>query len=560
VPAAGLVSLLWFLVRVLPKPSRAAYPCQRVAAPIASGFVIWLVTGISSTLAYRKARALWERSRYAVAGAFLVLAVSIVWIALGTANEHVAGAFTPTDSPNTPIGVAKGIHPGRVVWVHEPNVTSWDGHTGQWWDDANTDQALVDRMVSEAIRRLTGKPQDSAAWDALFRYFNCVHGNGDVGYQPGEKIAVKLNMNQDSGDTWRSGAGVPSPHVVYALLNQLIRVVGVAGHDITLYDATKYIGDPIYWKVKADPSVQFQAVRFVVRTALAVDGREGASLDTSSCIHFAHAGLPDGGRANLPSCVTEAKYLINMALLRAHDTYGATLCAKNHFGSIRFPSLNWGPGPLHDLGSRNTPMGTYSCLVDLIGSRHLGGKTLLYMIDALYPAADNSSEVIRWKSFGNDWCSSLFVSQDPVAIDSVGIDFLRNEPESTYVQRGQGLDNYLHEAALAYDPPSGTVYDPQGDGSGLESLGVHEHWNNPVDRQYSRNLHTGEGIELVAARLDEGRADVTRDGVIDARDLQALTQVWLADPNAARWDLAADLSGDGWVDFRDWAWFAGGWR
>src|SRR3974390_173415 len=27
----GLFSLLWFLVRVIPKPSRAAYPCQRVA-------------------------------------------------------------------------------------------------------------------------------------------------------------------------------------------------------------------------------------------------------------------------------------------------------------------------------------------------------------------------------------------------------------------------------------------------------------------------------------------------------------------------------------------------
>ena len=40
---AGLVSLIWFLVRVIPKPSRASYPCQRAAAPLASGFVIWLV-------------------------------------------------------------------------------------------------------------------------------------------------------------------------------------------------------------------------------------------------------------------------------------------------------------------------------------------------------------------------------------------------------------------------------------------------------------------------------------------------------------------------------------
>jgi hypothetical protein len=37
---AGLASLVWFLVRVIPKPSRAFYPCQRAAAPLASGFVI----------------------------------------------------------------------------------------------------------------------------------------------------------------------------------------------------------------------------------------------------------------------------------------------------------------------------------------------------------------------------------------------------------------------------------------------------------------------------------------------------------------------------------------
>ena len=30
-----------------------------------------------------------------------------------------------------PLGVAKGIHPGRVVWVHDPEVTDWKG-PGRW--------------------------------------------------------------------------------------------------------------------------------------------------------------------------------------------------------------------------------------------------------------------------------------------------------------------------------------------------------------------------------------------------------------------------------------------
>ena len=42
-----------------------------------------------------------------------------------------------------------------------------------------------------------------------------------------------------------------------------------------------------------------------------------------------------------------------------------------------------------------------------------------------------------------------------------------------------------------------TTYDPDGDGNALTSQGVHEHWNNATDKQYTRNLGTGNGIELV---------------------------------------------------------------
>jgi parallel beta-helix repeat protein len=99
--------------------------------------------------------------------------------------------------------------------------------------------------------------------------------------------------------------------------------------------------------------------------------------------------------------------------------------------------------------------------------------------------------------FNNDWPSSLFISQDQVAIDSVCFDFLVAEWPDTNGPAHAGADDYMHEAALADNPPSGTFYDPEGDGTRLASLGVHEHWNNPVDKQYSRNLGTDGGIELV---------------------------------------------------------------
>ncbi len=499
-PFLGLVSLMWFLIRVIPKPSRAAYPCQRMAVPIASGFIVWLTGIVASSLAYRKARHLAGQARYVVAGIFAAVAVAAIWWSVSvTADTGVHAAFVPIDPPNSPMGVGKGIFPGRVVWVHDPEATNWDGKTGNWWDERNLDQQVVDSMLSRALQSLTGKKDDAAAWDALFRYFNQTHSAADVGYRPGEKIVIKINMNQDSGSTWAANAGMPSPQMIHSVLDQLFHIVGVPGSAVTIYDAARYIGNPIYNAIHNDADPNFQAVTFVC--SFNGNGRVGAVYDPAHPIRFANASVPGNARAYPPRAVTEAKYLINMALFRAHTLFGVTLCGKNHFGSIYWPSNGgWTPAPLHNFGSRDLPMGSYNCLVDLIGHPQLGGKTLLYLVDALYGAHDQSGAVIRYDSFGKDWTSSVFASQDPIAIDSVGLDFLRNEPLATDCT-GLGVDNYLHEGAQANNPPSGSFYDPDGDGTRLASLGVHEHWNNATEKKYSRNLGKNEGIELVTPPL-----------------------------------------------------------
>jgi hypothetical protein len=497
-PLIGLVSLIWFLIRVIPKPSRAAYPCQRLAAPLANSFVVWMAGLFSSTFLYRRAKILYHKSRYVLAGIFIFTAVFVVWGSLSLTGGHSAeAAFSPSEPANRPIGTARGIYPGRVVWIRDPEATSWDERNGSWWDDNNTNQSKVNAMISKSLQQLTGQTSDSEAWDALFRYFNKTAGNTDTGYQKGEKIAVKINMNQERGHNWAPNAGMPSPHVIYALVDQLVNKAGVAGSDITIYDASRTIGDPIYNKIRSNPNENFQNVRFVVSPSGAGNGRIGATPDTNNPLYT------KAGTAYFPKCVTEAKYMINLALLRAHTMFGVTICAKNHFGSVYFPNNGgWTPSPLHNYGNRRNSMGSYNCLVDLNGHKELGGKTFLYMVDALYPATHQMGPVTKFAAFDSDWFSSIFVSQDMVAVDSVGLDFLRNEqqinPNVTNVLGNP--DNYLHEAAKADNPPSGTKYDPEGDGTTLESLGVHEHWNNPKDRKYSRNLGTGEGIELITAK------------------------------------------------------------
>ena len=59
------------------------------------------------------------------------------------------------------------------------------------------------------------------------------------------------------------------------------------------------------------------------------------------------------------------------------------------------------------------------------------------------------------------------------------------------------VENYLHEAGLVGNAPSGTSY-TDSRGHTVTNLGVHEHWNNSADKLYSRNLGKDEGIELVS--------------------------------------------------------------
>lgn len=491
-PIAGAVSLLWFLVRVLPKPIRATYPCQRAAFPMAAAFVVWSLALWGTLMSGRKAVRSFLQGRYRVAAACAACALAaaaVCWLS-PFSTVPAAQAFVPSEGTNNPMGVARGIYPGRVVWVRNPDATRWDGTTGHWWDDTATDQTAVDQMLSLSLRRLSGAATDAPAWDGVFRHFNRTHGRGDVGYQTAERIAIKINCNNTSGYADTDNHADASPHSVLALLRQLVNQAGVPQAMITVYEApntapSRVIPNRIFNKCRAE----FPNVLYADCT-----GTNGHTLVQWQPNALSYSVANSCGR-NIPTCVYQATYLINMALLKGHSTAGVTLTAKNHYGTI-----NTREHSFIDCDAR--PMGTYNPFVDLIGHPHLGGKTLLFMIDGLYgvrSVGDDVGTYGRWNTlFGGQWSASYFLSLDPVAIDSVGVDFLRSEFGSNL---GGGAsancDNYLHEAALAQSPPSGTFYTNQLNGTRLASLGVHEHWNNAAEKLYSRNLGRTNGIELV---------------------------------------------------------------
>jgi len=559
-PVTGLAALIWFLVRVIPKPSRATYPCQRVAFPIASGFIVWLLGLAGSAAAFHKAKRHLVRARYVLAAICIVISVASIYAAIGlTSQDKALAAPPPRDPnqhpPNTPIGVAKGIHPGRVAWIHDPNSTNWGGTSnGYWWEPNHTSQAVVNEMFSKSLRAITGESTDYAAWDAIFRNFNQQQGKGDVGYQPGEKIIIKVNFvgffySSTSGNyAYHSNYPNNSPQVIHAIFDQLVNIVGVNDADITVGDTLGTFVNDFYNMLHPDfPDVNY----------LDYYGTSGRVKAAPSSTRVYWSDPNSAGKTNdyVPNYFRNASYLINFATLKGHyNMAGITVCGKNHYGSlIRVPS----DSSYYDLHSEQvyaTPgMGHYRNLVDLMGHPHIGGKTLLFLIDGLYAGKHVALNYpIKWLTapFNNDWPSSLFASQDPVAIDSVAFDFLYNEWPNE-APGADGADDYLHEAAQAPDPCSGTFYDPDGDGNELASQGVHEHWNDANNKQYSRNLGTGDGIELVTTAPRS--VDLNKDWWVDFKDFAIFANAWRSTTGGPNWDPNCDISipADGVIDEND---------
>jgi hypothetical protein len=538
----GIASTIWFLVRVIPKPSRAAYPCMQIAAPFMSGFVTWLLAVAGLTAISRKTKMKIFNVR---AGATILLVTGVVVaMAVMPSNseqqqrEAVVSTETrtgPEDGPNQPMGEAKGIFPGRVVWIWNPDATNEkfehnDTEKGDFFPfPANNNEKVVGKMFHDGVLKLTGKKNISKSWDAMFKYFNKRKLGKEKGYTKGEKIFIKINQGQSGWTLSRqdkeNGYALPktlpardsrkvsmeptenTPYVVLELLRELVNEYGVEQADIAVGDPM----NPIYAHNYDVWSKEFPNVKYVDRTS-AKFGRTLIKITEKPLVFYSDKKTSE----KLHDILENANYMMYVAVLKPHGAAGVSLTAKLNFGNI---GRN-GAQHLHysHVANRregvptNTGYHKYRVFVDLMGSKYLGQNSVFWCIEGLF--GGGSSEIkgpVKYfmPPFNNDWSSSIFMSLDPVAIESVGYDFLRSEFDGVNVHdavnnewenipNAYGVDDYMHQAADPKNWPEGIVYDPDNSGKPMPVLGVHEHWNNPVDKQYSRNLQTGKGIELVS--------------------------------------------------------------
>jgi hypothetical protein len=374
----GIASTVWFVIRVLPKPSRAAYPCMRAAAPLASSFVIYIIGLTTLTFTLKKVREKIMQSKYTFAALFgLTALIAGIITVVNTNTTAKAVSLALAQNPNEPVGDAKGIFPGRVVWVHDIDATdnNCSNEDGDYWtDDANTNQSVVAAMLESGLKNLTGASNADAAWDSIFHYYNRNHGKGNVGYTAGEKIVIKINLN----GIWNSSPDKninTSPQICHAVLDQLINDAGVAEPMISIGDPNCGMNDVTYNKCSGDfPNVTYWGNG---------SGRTSAEPTANSVLICSSDDVNLHFENVLPQAYIDAAYMINIPVLKKHHRAGISLSSKNHFGSIGafsggawhlHPSL---PCPDATGTDDNGEYGVYRCFVDIMGHKDLGGKTIL---------------------------------------------------------------------------------------------------------------------------------------------------------------------------------------
>jgi hypothetical protein len=491
------------------------------------------------TLLFKRAVAKFRKARYLAAGlalaSSLVLLVVFNWTGAQKIYSQTFG-FTQgvlPDSSNSPMGEGFGVNPGRVVWAWDPAATNekcTNTITNAFFMAKNNDQAVINEMFDNSIKNLAGVDSVKDAWDMIFKDFNERKSGTAEGYQYGQTVFIKVNNGQASWAinlndlsetgtrsvmTGLSNAAMSgtTPSTVVALIRQLVDECNIPQENIFVGEPMTHVYKSMYDAIHRD----YPDVIILDKDGYTSLGRTRSAGWTGDVIYYSdHAAeMPDAFSDNLMEEMYQADYLINAAALKAHARAGVSLNAKLHFGSHgEHPGYGYGSFHLHaglictvdndvmTSGVRGD-YGMYRILVDLMGHEKIGCNTVLFIVDGLWGGVEATDMPVKWKMapFNGDFPSSLFLSQDGVAIESVCLDFLRAEAGNNTLFNDRpffpGVDDHLHQAADKTNWPEDIVYDPEDDGTEIQSLGVHEHWNNPTDKKYSRNLGTGEGIELL---------------------------------------------------------------
>ena len=220
------------------------------------------------------------------------------------------------------------------------------------------------------------------------------------------------------------------------MLRGLINDYGIPQENISVGDPQRDVQNE-YWDIW---HTEFPNVKYICNKG--GQGRTLAIKGTRPSVFFSDKGrVPRSGswsdmsvgspvyQDTLYKVIEDADYMIYVGALKVHERAGMTVIGKLNFGShIRQNAMHMhmglvNPDGFTPGGNKNSRFGyrQYRVLVDLMGHNKLGGNTVLFVVDGLWGGRGANLEPVKFKMapFNNDWPSSIFMSQDPIALESV---------------------------------------------------------------------------------------------------------------------------------------------
>ncbi len=233
-----------------------------------------------------------------------------------------------------------------------------------------------------------------------------------------------------------------------------LKLRGVRDQDILVYDAIRSFPTRLYNELANHNILLYDGSGCRSHTATFSSSDPNASVQ----FHPPSGSLPT---VRINDMLIQAKYLINMPIMKGHPIAGVTLGFKNHFGSTN------NPGGMHTyVDTDYAQINQYDALVDLNSNPHIRDKTVLVLGDGIYGSRQyQDTPPERWSTFGNASPCSLFFAADPVAIDCVMHDLLKAErgaaqpaTSNAYLRLAESAGLGIYETGNPWQLPYGIGY------------------------------------------------------------------------------------------------------
>ncbi|MBI1895814.1 MAG: DUF362 domain-containing protein [Acidobacteria bacterium] len=273
-----------------------------------------------------------------------------------------------------------GLHPGRVVAVNHPGSIV----SGQY------QQAAVSEMIRRGMMELTGAPDLTAAWKQFF--------------EPGDVVGIKVNP-------------VGQPHVISdaTVMREIIaglRSAGLKPQDIVVYDRYRNQFLRAGFDKWLPPGVRtYSATGDYDNIQQAIEGYDPDHyLDMALTLPGQDAGSLTARRSYAARFITkEINKLINLAVLKDHQSAGVTLALKNlSHGLVNNVNRSHSTKTLNACGS---------FIPAVVALPVIRNKAVLHIMDgvkALYHGGPGARPQFVWEH------KAIYLATDPVALDRTG--------------------------------------------------------------------------------------------------------------------------------------------